>query len=316
MRATLRRLVGVEPHVVLPGIQLLHGAKSAAARAAFAQNHEGGRAAMEALVDVRAARRFAHRVQLQLAQSALQVIQRFEMRPAPPRPLGQARTLGRGRRCAANLNQRINHACTAPGWKPAVSRSVLARPKEGVSLYGPTSTRVRLFGPGVRDRGKALVLQRVSASPRRLPASRRSPARTIPAAVRTTRRRRVVGRRRGGLLGCGRLRRPGLRAAWWAAAPPPAGGLPAAASGAGGADDTGTGAGDAGCGRESAAVFAALLAGPLPTPAWPDAGEFCPTTYPIAKATANSSTTMKKPLSSCLLPTTSSNSPVSLFLMF
>ena len=45
-------------------------------------------------------------------------------------------------------------------------------------------------------------------------------------------------------------------------------------------------------------------------------GIFCPTTYPMANATANSSTTIKKPLSSCLLPTTSSNSPVSLFLMF
>ena len=48
----------------------------------------------------------------------------------------------------------------------------------------------------------------------------------------------------------------------------------------------------------------------------PERGEFCPTTYPIANATANSSTTMKNPLSNCLLPTTSSNSPVSLFRMF
>ena len=35
------------------------------------------------------------------------------------------------------------------GWNPAVSSAVLARPNEGESLYGPTSTRVRLFVPGV-----------------------------------------------------------------------------------------------------------------------------------------------------------------------
>ena len=96
---------------------------------------------------------------------------------------------------------------------------------------------------------------------------------------------------------------------------------PAAASGAGGVDGAGTGVnGDAGCGRESvAAEFAALAAAVLAPPP-SDANltgrcVFCPTTYPMANATANSSTTIKKPLSNCLLPTTSSNSPVSLFLM-
>jgi hypothetical protein len=64
-----------------------------------------------------------------------------------------------------------------------------------------------------------------------------------------------------------------------------------------------------------AAVFAAVLAGPPSDASLAGRWVFCPTTYPMANATANSSTTIKKPLSSCLLPTTSSNSPVSLFLM-
>src|SRR5665811_1278609 len=72
--------------------------------------------------------------------------------------------------------------------------------------------------------------------------------------------------------------------------------------------------GDAGCGRESAALLA-VLAGPPSDASLAGRWVFCPTTYPMANATANSSTTIKKPLSSCLLPTTSSNSPVSLFFM-
>src|SRR5450755_1954351 len=84
-------------------------------------------------------------------------------------------------------------------------------------------------------------------------------------------------------------------------------------SGVEGADDTGTG--DAGCGRDSTALFAAVPAATPSDASLAGRWVFCPTTYPIANATANSSTTIKKPLSSCLLPTTSSNSPVSLFLM-
>src|ERR1035437_10932913 len=65
---------------------------------------------------------------------------------------------------------------------------------------------------------------------------------------------------------------------------------PGAASGAGSVDDTGTGVtGDAGCGRESAAVFAALLAGPPSDASLAGRWVFCPTTYPMANATANSS---------------------------
>ena len=53
----------VEPRIVLQRIKLGHRAKAAAACAAVAQNHEGRRAAMKTFVDIRAARRFANRVQ-------------------------------------------------------------------------------------------------------------------------------------------------------------------------------------------------------------------------------------------------------------
>src|SRR4051812_6234146 len=70
-----------------------------------------------------------------------------------------------------------------------------------------------------------------------------------------------------------------------------------------------------GCGRASWATLVVVVAGVPPSAMRAGRCVFCPTTYPMAKATAKSRTTMKKPLSSCLLPTTSSNSPVSLFLM-
>src|SRR6516225_2675306 len=58
-----------------------------------------------------------------------------------------------GRRQSVPANQsRLNRT----GWNPAVSSAVLALPKEGVSLYGPTSTRVRLLGPGVNETWKPL----------------------------------------------------------------------------------------------------------------------------------------------------------------
>jgi hypothetical protein len=76
----------------------------------------------------------------------------------------------------------------------------------------------------------------------------------------------------------------------------------------------GAGTGEAGMGRESEAEVTGD-ADPASDASFAERGEFCPTTYPIAKATANNRTTMKNPLNSCRLPTTSSNSPVSLFLM-
>jgi ABC-type dipeptide/oligopeptide/nickel transport system ATPase component len=73
--------------------------------------------------------------------------------------------------------------------------------------------------------------------------------------------------------------------------------------------------GEEGCGRTSTAALATKLDDP-PSASLAGRWVFCPTTYPMANATANNSTTIKNPLSSCLFPTTSSNSPVSLFLMF
>ena len=66
MRATLAGSSGSSRMSRLRGIDLRHGAKAAAARAAVAEDHEGRRAAMEALVDIRAARRFADGVQIEL----------------------------------------------------------------------------------------------------------------------------------------------------------------------------------------------------------------------------------------------------------
>src|SRR5260370_39628453 len=102
------RLIGIELHVVLSGIEFLDAAKSAAARAALAENHEGGRATVEALVDVRAARLFADGVQLAFAQAAFQVIQRFEVGLAAPRPFGQAGAFWRPWDAAANPSPPIH----------------------------------------------------------------------------------------------------------------------------------------------------------------------------------------------------------------
>jgi len=72
--------------------------------------------------------------------------------------------------------------------------------------------------------------------------------------------------------------------------------------------------GESGCGRISV-LGAGTLVGGVSDAIRTERGEFCPTTYPIANATAKSRTTMKNPLSNWRFPTTSSNSPVSLFLI-
>ena len=257
---------------------------------------------------------------LQFAQPALQVIQRFEVglaRAAPIRAGGDVWAPGRA---AANLYQRINHACTAPGWNPAVSSSVLARPKEGESLYGPTSTRVRLFGPGSQRHLKALVLEGL---PHRFGDFRLHGDHLPERSRRQLGRGNDAGgwRRRGGLLGGRRRRRlrrlgcglsGGLRRGSSRRVCRPRG----RRSGAGGVDDTGTAHRRCRLRARIRRGVCRTLAGAPSDASLAGRCVFCPTTYPMANATANSSTTIKKPLSSCLLPTTSSNSPVSLFLMF
>ena len=70
------------------------GAEATAARAQVSQNHERGGAAMEAFVDVRAARGFTDGVQIQRTQSGFKPVQGFEMSRGFARPFGQARTRG------------------------------------------------------------------------------------------------------------------------------------------------------------------------------------------------------------------------------
>src|SRR5262249_10429662 len=65
----------------------------------------------------------------------------------------------------------------------------------------------------------------------------------------------------------------------------------------------------------SAAELADVVGGIVSAVVFPERGTFWPTTYPIANATPQSSTTIKNPTSRCRSPTTSSNSPVSLFFM-
>src|SRR5689334_862774 len=78
---------------------LRDGAESAASRAEVAQNHERGRAAGEALVHVRAARRFAHGMQAQPAQARLQIVYCGKISVACAQPNGEARSR------ILNLNQ-------------------------------------------------------------------------------------------------------------------------------------------------------------------------------------------------------------------
>ena len=70
---------------------LRHRTESAAARAQIAQDHERRRAAVETLVHVRAARRFAHGVQIQPPQLGFQIVDGFEMRVGFAQPFGQPR---------------------------------------------------------------------------------------------------------------------------------------------------------------------------------------------------------------------------------
>ena len=91
MRATLAGSFGIERELFLLRRALRHRAESAAARAQVAQDHERRRAAVKAFMHVRAARRFANRVQIQLPQILLQIVNGREMRGAFAQPLRQAR---------------------------------------------------------------------------------------------------------------------------------------------------------------------------------------------------------------------------------
>src|ERR1019366_4547851 len=85
-------------------------------------------------------------------------------RAAPTREGAAARVRPARRRQSVPANQSRLYRT---GWNPAISNAVLARPKEGVSLYGPTSTRVRLFVPGVSATWKPLSISvcRIASTP-------------------------------------------------------------------------------------------------------------------------------------------------------
>jgi len=73
-----------------PGLALRHGAKAAATRADVAQDHERGRLAGEALVNVGATRGLADGMAVAPAQVGLERVQRGEVHGALAQPFRQA----------------------------------------------------------------------------------------------------------------------------------------------------------------------------------------------------------------------------------
>ena len=82
----MARFVRIEREIVLRDGTLGNRAETAAARAQIAKNHECRSAAMKAFVNIRAARRFADRVQPAAAQLALQRVKGFEVRTSLSQP--------------------------------------------------------------------------------------------------------------------------------------------------------------------------------------------------------------------------------------
>src|SRR5262249_40169035 len=117
-------LLWIEPHILLLRAGLGHRAEAAAAGTPVAQDHERRHAAMEALVNVRAARRLANRVQVQLPQTAFQAVERFGMRPSFARPFRQAWTGAP----QPDLYECVTHYFRTSLLKPALSRLLLALP--------------------------------------------------------------------------------------------------------------------------------------------------------------------------------------------
>src|SRR6202012_1158195 len=99
-------------------------------RAEIAQNHKRGSAAVEAFVDIRAARRFADSMQIQRAQTGFETVQRFEMRGAAARPFRQA-----GPRERIDLNQRLIH-------KPYFCTKALAKPSDFSFAFASATSAV------------------------------------------------------------------------------------------------------------------------------------------------------------------------------
>jgi hypothetical protein len=87
-RRHIRNLCGLGA-IKIFRLALRHGAKPAAPRADITQNHERRRAAPKAVVNVRAARRLAHCVQMARSELDFQLVQRAVIRAALAEPLRQ-----------------------------------------------------------------------------------------------------------------------------------------------------------------------------------------------------------------------------------
>ncbi len=96
------RLAGIESKFAFMRRPFRYRAEATAAGTKVAENHECRGAARETLVHVRAPRRLAHGVKIQLAQILLQIVDSTEVCRPFTQPLGQARP-----RSTINLNQGI-----------------------------------------------------------------------------------------------------------------------------------------------------------------------------------------------------------------
>ena len=81
-------LVGIDLKLHFERVGLGDGTKAAAARAEVAENHEGGRAAIEAFVDVGAAGGFADRMEVETPEIGFEMGDGFEMGLAVAQPGG------------------------------------------------------------------------------------------------------------------------------------------------------------------------------------------------------------------------------------
>ena len=186
-------------------------------------------------------------------------------------------------------------------------------PSFAVSLYGPTSTRIRLSGPGSgapgtpclsashQDFGIGLVRRHHLPVGAGRELGNRPPRRRCGRRFALRRRRRL--RRRARQLR--RLAPAVARRSAALASPAVARRAPRAPA----AEAPAPG------GRLGGASVVGALPRRRPFAASPNAANSVPLHTPWRTPPRSSSTTMKKPLSNWRLPTTSSNSPVSLFLM-
>jgi hypothetical protein len=266
---------------------------------------------VEALVDVGAARRFADGVQVPLPQSALEPVERFEMRAALARPFRQPRG---ARTVPVAKSADLNSTPPPNEHQMGTDRTAyLVHPWLAMNFFNPASSSYFLMGwPGVFQFGLALspsIFIRAHQHARQVVAPGRHQRRETLVlegahhhfGVRLLERHHLPIRAGASSSDSRRAprRRPPARCralgvSWPAAALASGvcGGVstPAALSGVGGT-----------LRRHRLRAVARGVAPASDNLA--ERGEFWPTTYPRAKNTANNRTTINRPLSSCPLPT-------------